>query len=249
MHSRFSQGYYSSSTPSAMYTDYRNYTRHGLLNYSPPYITTANIHVTNTNAVRSNRLPDLKATIDSTREAHEQKSTAVAKTSPMFGSNDPANHFRPAAARLDKASAIATAKVKSVHWSANAYSRDVSTKKGILRHPNLVPEYNRNTQSTTFTLQVRFGDICRVITYREARLRANLLLLFEAQLVSRFPEASRTALTDALNAGYALVMFTRGFRKRTPIAIRGTTAVFPKASFTGFLNCVHDGALVLVEWA
>jgi hypothetical protein len=98
------------------------------------------------------------------------------------------------------------------------------------------------------TLRVTFEQVSIAITYRPVRFRANSLLNFEAEMRSHFPEKCRTRFSNKIDAGYCLVIFGTGLKKRVPINIRGPHSVNSNAAFTGVLNTVDDGATVRLEW-
>jgi hypothetical protein len=238
-----------------MFDDHRSNTQLEVPLYSPQHITTTDVygepvsfHGRRTNVIIGRPEPDSLRS-GSTSTSHATRSMKATEIPIMLVPSDAANGSVPSGQGYASRGKTATTQDKGVHWASRAVSHEASPLKGILQYRNIVPRYNLNCQTATFTLHVKFGEACRVVPYRQVTMRANLLLLFEVEMLSRFPEASRTELSKSLTAGYAIVLFTRGFRTRTIIPIRGTAAVLPDAAFTGFLNSVHDGARVLLEWA
>jgi hypothetical protein len=140
-------------------------------------------------------------------------------------------------------------KERNVHssWEAISAVATVHLDRGIL-HVKGDPQYNRWLQSTPFTLFVKFRDVQKTIHFHPTRLRADLLLDFEATMTNRFREDCRIGLRQALDHGFCLVFCSRGFKKRIPVYIRGPRAVDPNAALTGFLNVVTEDASVILEW-
>jgi hypothetical protein len=138
-------------------------------------------------------------------------------------------------------------KERSVHWEGTSAVATVQLDRGIL-HVKGDQQYNRWLQSTPFTLFVKFSDVQKTIHFHPTRLRGNLHLDFEATVTNRFREDCRIGLRQALDHGFCLVFFSRGFKNRIPVYIRGPRVVDPNAAFTGFLNVVPEDASVILEW-
>jgi hypothetical protein len=137
---------------------------------------------------------------------------------------------------------------KHVHWVAGSDPVIPSGGRGSMCRSLWVPQYNRNIQTTPFNVQVKFGDDVRIIPFGPVTMAANILFEFENRLVRQFGDNQRNDLRKALENGYALLFGAKGFKKRTLVHIRGADILHPNAAFTGFLNCVPEGAKVMLEW-
>jgi hypothetical protein len=139
-------------------------------------------------------------------------------------------------------------KERTVHWAPPRGGCVRTPGGGALKRSVWRPQYNRILKTPTFTLHVMFDHQNHSIAHGPMRFRANRLIEFENNIILNFPESKRLPLRQALENGYSLVLFRRGHVKRVPVPIRGGGAVHPDARFTGFLNTVHEGATIAVQW-
>jgi hypothetical protein len=122
-------------------------------------------------------------------------------------------------------------KERSVHWEGTSAVATVQLDRGIL-HVKGDPQYNRWLQSTPFTLSVKFRDVQKAIHFHPIRLRADLLLDFDATVTNRFREDWRLGLRQALGHGFCLVFCSRGFKKTDP-------RVYPWTACCGSQCCMY----------
>jgi hypothetical protein len=137
---------------------------------------------------------------------------------------------------------------RSVHFALSSQCVPRLPPRGILKSSRSEPLYHHNLVTPLFLLYVKFDNVHITIVYNRMRFRANLLLDFEDTIRKQFWDDSRTSLETALAQGYRLIIFTRGFKKRVAVYIRGPRSVHADAAFTGFLNTVRSNASVLLEW-
>jgi hypothetical protein len=137
---------------------------------------------------------------------------------------------------------------KTVHWVLTAKCDTRMPVRGVLKPSRRDPLYHQILLTPPFTLHVKFQSVQISIAYTPVKFLAKRLLDFEQTLRTKFPEECQTHLEKALDKGYCLIVFTRGFKKRVPVYVRGPRSVHPEAAFTGFLNTVRDHASVLLEW-
>jgi hypothetical protein len=137
---------------------------------------------------------------------------------------------------------------KHVHWAPIPAPLTPWSGTGGMKHSSYIPQYERNTPTTPFKVYIKFDEHLQIVEFNSITMRANLLLEFENIVALRFPENRRHALRKALEKGYSLVFWWHGFKKRSSVNVRGPSVLHLNAAFTGFLNCVPEGASVMLEW-
>jgi hypothetical protein len=137
---------------------------------------------------------------------------------------------------------------RSVHFALSSECVPRLPPRGILKSSRSEPLYHHSLLTPLFRLHVKFGNVHITIVYNRMRFRANLLLDFEDTIRKQCSDDSRTSLEKALAKGYRLIIFSRGFKKRVAVYIRGPRCFHAEAAFTGFLNTVRANASVLLEW-
>jgi hypothetical protein len=162
--------------------------------------------------------------------------------------NNPSAILSDSTNRLGPAREAPSMVTKHVHWVTRSGPVIPSGGRGGLRRSIWVPQYNRNIQTTPFNVQMKFGDDLRISPFGPVTMAANIRFEFENRLVRQFGDNQCNDLRKALENGYALLFGAKGFKKRTLVHIRGADILHPNAAFTGFLNCVPEGAKVMLEW-
>jgi hypothetical protein len=189
----------------------------------------------------SERFNPIEGVTASLRDAQSSDDASRSANNPPAIHSDSTNRLGPAR----EAPSTVT---KHVHWVARSDPVIPSGGRGGLRRSLWVPQYNRNIQTSPFNVQVKFGDDVRIIPFGAVTMAANIRFEFENRLVRQFPDNQRKDLRKAMENGYALVFSRKGFKKWTPVHIRGAHILHPNAAFTGFLNSVSEGANVMLEW-
>jgi hypothetical protein len=251
MRNRFSDGYYSAQAPPGVY-DCR-------FAVEPPACRTdaRPTHPLSHRRGRSSTNEPRKQVCDvkhAPRPEHVLRFTMTSNGASTSESTRRRKELDPTAVTVaeEPSGSVATQQLErqkqAVHWDLTADYGTQQPLRSILKKRCWDPLYKQMLLTPPFTLHVTFDNVKLAIGYIPTRLRANCLLDFEVKLSRTFPETCRMRMGEALQKGYCLVLFSRGFRKRVPVRIRGPLSVHADAAFTGFLNTVRANGTVLLEW-
>jgi hypothetical protein len=137
-------------------------------------------------------------------------------------------------------------KKRSIGWSmqleigktATTNRLYAASPRGILQNR----ARNLTGETPAFRLELTFQGQQYLIQFMSRRFEDNLLQLFEEKIFSAVESEDRDRVRQALNNGYALEYGYWGKTLNRPI--RGSTVLYPAASFHAFLNGVRPDALV-----